>query len=92
MSLKVKTFTFEDDSIFKYNRWYEEENRLDMGEYYYYKDVDKIDDTINNFILCNNLDVVDIKVNSIVKGNNPPTSILVYTIVYKRYDDELTFE
>ena len=89
MSLKVKTFTFEDDSIFKYNRRYEEENRLDMGEYYYYKDVDKIDETINNFILCNNLDVVDIKVNSIVKGNNPPTSILVYTIVYKSHDEEV---
>ena len=92
MSLKVKTFTFEDDSIFKYNRRYEEENRICMGEYYYYKDVDKIDDTINNFISCNNLDVVDIKVNSIVIGNNPPTSILIYTIVYKSYDDELTFE
>lgn len=91
MSLKVKTFTFEDDCIFKYNRRYEEENRLDMGEYYY-KDVDKIDETINNFILCNNLDVVDIKVNSIVIGNNPPTSILIYTVVYKSYDDELTFE
>lgn len=85
MRLKVKTFTFEDDSIFKYNRRYEEEN---MGEYYY-KDVDKIDETINNFILCNNLDVVDIKVNSIVIGNNPPTSILVYTIVYKSYDEEV---
>ena len=89
MSLKVKTFTFEDDSIFKYNRRYEEENRLDMGEYYYYKDVDKIDDTINNFISCNNLDVVDIKVNSIVKGNNPPTSILIYTVVYKSHDEEV---
>lgn len=89
MRLQVKTFTFEDNSIFKYNRRYEEENRLDKGEYYYYKDVDKIDDTINNFILDNNLDVVDIKVNSIVKGNNPPTSILVYTIVYKSYYDEV---
>lgn len=88
MRLKVKTFTFEDDSIFKYNRRYEEENMVE----YYYKDVDKIDETINNFILDNNLDVVDIKVNSIVKGNNPPTSILVYTVVYKSYDDELTFE
>lgn len=89
MRLQVKTFTFEDNSIFNYNRRYEEENRLDKGEYYYYKDVDKIDDTINNFILDNNLIVVDIKVNSIVKGNNPPTSILVYTIVYKSYYDEV---
>ena len=88
MSLKVKTFMFEDSSIFKYNRRYEEENRICIEEYYY-KDVDKIDETINDFILCNNLDVVDIKVNSIVTGNNPPTSILVYTIVYKSYDEEV---
>lgn len=81
--MKIKTFTFEDNSIFKYNKNFDNEDRKSNGEYYYIKEIDKIDYTINEFINSNNIEVVDIKVNNIVKGNNPPTSILVYTIIYK---------
>jgi hypothetical protein len=40
---------------------------------------------INDFINSNgkNIEIIDIKISSITKGNNPPTSILVYTIIYK---------
>lgn len=87
--MKIKTFTFEDNSIFKYNKMF---NRSDfkpseydfrLGEYYYFSHSYIIDDTINRFIEENNIEVIDIKINNIVRGNNPPTSILVYTIYYK---------
>lgn len=81
--MKIKTFTFEDSSIFKHNKDLGVESRRHNGEFYYIKDIAKIDYTINEFINSNNIEVVDIKVNNIVKGNNPPTSILVYTIIYK---------
>ena len=83
--MKTKTFSFEDNSIFKYNRKHEEEEyyRQPRGEYYYIKNIDLIDKAINDFINSNNIEVIDIKVNTIVRGNNPPTSILIYTIVYK---------
>lgn len=83
--MKIKTFSFEDNSIFRYNNNYGEEMdfRKPKGEYYYIKNIKLIDETINNFINNNNIEVIDIKTNSIVKGNNPPTSILVYTIMYK---------
>lgn len=58
-NLKIKTFTFEDNCVFKYNR--------------------------------ENVEIVDIKVNSIVKGNNPPTSILVYTIIYKELNNSVIY-
>ena len=81
--MKIKTFTFEDNSLFKFNNNYENEQlfRKDFGEYYFIKDTTKIDTTINEFI--KGVEVVDIKVSTMVKGNNPPTSILVYTIIYK---------
>ena len=82
-------FKIEDNSIFKYNKMF---NRRDfepseydfrLGEYYYFSYSDIIDYTINSFIKENNIEVIDIKINNIVRGNNPPTSILVYTIYYK---------
>ena len=82
-NLKIKTFTFEDNSIFTYNRNYEENDRRYLGEYYYFQDTDKIDSKLNTFLNDNNVEIVDIKINSITKGNNPPTSILIYTIIYK---------
>ena len=71
--MKIKTFTFEDNSLFKFNKNY-------TNEEHYIKDTTKIDTTINEFI--KGVEVVDIKVSTIIKGNNPPTSILVYTIIY----------
>lgn len=86
--MKIKTFTFEDNVIFKYNKNYDEEQfvRAFSGEYYYKKDTDKIDSTINYFLSTNNIEIIDIKISSITKGNNPPTSILVYTIIYKEVE------
>ena len=83
--MKIKTFSFEDNSIFKYNRFYEEEQnyRKAQGEYYYIKNIELIDKTINDFINKNKIEIIDIKINEIIKGNNPPTCILVYTILYK---------
>lgn len=83
--MKIKTFTFEDNSVFKYNKNYENEQefRKINGEYYYTKNLDRIDYMINNFIEEKNIEIIDIKVNSITKGNNPPTSILIYTLIYK---------
>lgn len=83
--MKIKTFSFEDNSIFKYNKNYEEEVdfRKAEGEYYYINNIKLIDETINDFINNSNIEVIDIKINNIVKGNNPPTSILVYTLMYK---------
>lgn len=82
-NLKIKTFTFEDNCVFKYN---ENENTRDTHEYYYKEKSYIIDDKINTFLKYNNIEIVDIKVNSITKGNNPPTSILIYTIIYKELD------
>lgn len=84
--MKIKTFTFEDNSLFKFNKDYENEQifRKSWGEYFYIKDITKIDTIINEFI--KGVEVVDIKVSTIVKGNNPPTSILVYTIIYKEVE------
>ena len=89
-NLKVKTFTFEDDSVFEYNRNYESEiyYRKQRGEYYYRSDTDKIDYNINEFLNNKNINIIDIKINSIVKGNNPPTSILIYTIIYNALERE----
>lgn len=83
--MNIKTFSFEDNSIFEYNRDYEKEKnyRKAEGEYYYIKNVELIDKTINDFINKNKIEIIDIKINEIIKGNNPPTSILVYTILYK---------
>lgn len=87
--LKIKTFSFEDNSIFKYNSNEEEKYyRKPNGEYYYIKNIELIDKTINDFIFNNNIDVIDIKINNIVKGNNPPTSILIYTITYYEGGEE----
>lgn len=86
--LKIKTFSFEDNSIFKYNSNEEERYyRKSNGEYYYIKNIELIDKTINDFIVNNNIDVIDIKINNIVKGNNPPTSILIYTITYEESEE-----
>lgn len=82
-NLKIKTFTYEDNFIFKYNKQYENEETRNNGAYYYNKKLYLIDDDINTFLKYNNVEIVDIKINSIVKGNNPPTSILIYTIIYK---------
>ena len=89
-NLKDKTFTFEDDSVFEYNRNYESETyyRKERGEYYYRSDTDKIDYKINEFLNNKNINIIDIKINSIVKGNNPPTSILIYTIIYNELESE----
>ena len=79
--IKIKTFTFEDNAIFKYDL-----NATDIGkgEWFYKPDVNKIDDMINKFLEENEfIEIVDVKINSIVKGNNPPTSILIYTILYR---------
>lgn len=84
--MKIKTFTFEDNSIFSYNKNYEIEQNLrkQRGEFYYIKSIDKIDNTINEFINNNkNIEIIDIKINKITKGNNPPTNILIYTLIYK---------
>lgn len=84
--MKIKTFTFEDNTILKYNRNYDKEQfeRAYNGEYYYIKNIKLIDNTINNFLENYNVsEIIDIKINRITKGNNPPTSILIYTIVYK---------
>lgn len=83
--MKIKTFTFEDNSIFSYNKNYEIEQNLrkQRGEFYYIKSIDKIDNTINEFINNNkNIEIIDIKINKITKGNNPPTNILIYTLIY----------
>ena len=85
-NLKIKTFTFEDNCVFNYNRRYENENTRGCHEYYYTEKSYIIDDAINMFLKYNNIEIVDIKINNIVKGNNPPTSILIYTIVYKELD------
>ena len=92
--LKIKTFSFEDNSIFKYNsdeeeKYYREPN----GEYYYIRNIELIDKTINDFIGNNNIDVIDIKINNIVKnniveGNKTPISILIYTITYYEESEE----
>ena len=84
--MKIKTFTFEDNSLFTFNKNYENEQhfRKDFGEYYFIRDNTKIDTIINGFI--KGVEVVDIKVNTMTKGNNPPTSILVYTIIYKEVE------
>lgn len=89
-NLKVKTFTFEDNSVFEYNRNYESEiyYRKQRGEYYYRSDTDKIDYNINEFLNNKNINIIDIKINSIVKGNNPSTSILIYTIIYNELESE----
>jgi hypothetical protein len=83
--MKIKTFSFEDNSIFKYNGEYERKNLVwnTNGEYYYTKNIELIDKTINDFINNDKINIIDVKINSIVKGNNPPTSILIYTIIYK---------
>jgi hypothetical protein len=87
--MKIKTFTFEDNSILKYNKMFNRrdfepsEYDFNIGEYYYFSHSYIIDDTINRFIEENNIEVIDIRINNIVRGNNPPTSILVYTIYYK---------
>ena len=87
--MKIKTFTFEDASIFKYNQMFNERDfnpydyPFNIGEFYYISHSYIIDSTINKFIEENNIEVIDIKINSIVRGNNPPTSILIYTIYYK---------
>ena len=79
--IKVKTFTFEDNAIFKYDVYGTD---IEKGEWLYKPYIDKIDDTINKFLEENEfIEIVDIKINSIVKGNNPPTSILIYTILYR---------
>ena len=89
-NLKVKTFTFEDNSLLEYNRNYASETyyRKERGEYYYRSDTDKIDYNINEFLNNKNINIIDIKINSIVKGNNPPTSILIYTIIYNELESE----
>ena len=79
--MKIKTFTFEDNTILEYDI---NDTDIENGEWYYKSNVDKIDKIINMFLKDNeNIEIVDIKINSIVKGNNPPTSILIYTIIYK---------
>lgn len=86
-NLKIKTFTYEDNFIFNYNRQYENDDAINYGAYYYNKKLHLIDDDINTFLKDNNVEIVDIKINSIVKGNNPPTSILIYTIIYKDFNN-----
>lgn len=82
--MKIKTFSFEDNSVFRYNKDYTEEwCSKSIGEYSYISNVSLIDETINNFINNSNIEIIDIKINNIIKGNNPPTSILIYTIIYK---------
>ena len=81
-NLKIKTFTFEDNDIFKYN-----ENHY--GEQKYISNTNEIDYHINEFLNDKNINIIDIKINSIVKGNNPPTSILIYTIIYTELEKEV---
>lgn len=79
--MKIKTFTFEDNAILKYDL---DNTNIAKGEWLYKPYVDKIDKIINMFLKDNeNIEIVDIKISVIVKGNNPPTSILIYTIIYK---------
>ena len=79
--MKIKTFTFEDNAILKYEL---NNTNIAKGEWLYKPYVDKIDKIINMFLKDNkNIEIIDIKINSIVKGNNPHTTILVYTILYK---------
>lgn len=77
MKMKIKTFTFEDNYIFSFDDRY--------GKYRYISNTEIIDNMINDFINSNekNIEIIDIKINSITKGNNPPTSILIYTLIYK---------
>ena len=68
-NLKVKTFTFEDDSVFEYNRNYESETyyRKERGEYYYRSDTDKIDYKINEFLNNKNINIINLYVLKPVK-------------------------
>lgn len=90
--MKIKTFTFEDSSILKYNKMFNRrdfdpsEHLFNIGEYYYFSRSEIIDNTINNFTTQNNIKILDIKINSIVRGNNPPTSVLIYTIYYEEVE------
>lgn len=81
---------YEREDVFEYNRNYESETyyRKQRGEYYYRSNTDKIDYNINEFLNNKNINIIDIKINSIVKGNNPPTSILIYTIIYNELESE----
>lgn len=78
--MKIKTFSFEDNILFVYDNHY--------GEHKYIKYIERIDNMINDFINNNekNIEIIDIKINTIVKGNNPPTSILIYTLIYKEVE------
>jgi hypothetical protein len=79
--MKIKTFAFEDNYTFSYDSKY--------GKHCYISNVKRIDDMINDFINSNekDIEIIDIKINSIIVGNNPPiktpTSILIYTLIYK---------
>ena len=66
-NLKVKTFTFEDNSVFEYNRNYESEiyYRKQRGKYYYRSDTDKIDYNINEFLNNKNINIIDINIINI---------------------------
>lgn len=83
--MKIKTFSFEDNILFIYDKNIDKNLVYKYGESCYIKKIEKIDNMINDFINNNekNIEIIDIKINSIVKGNNPPTSILIYTMIYK---------
>lgn len=81
---KIKTFMFQDGEMVFYNgndNWIRTTGYGTSRKSYNFK-TDYIDNIINDWIDNNQINVVSIQQSSFVKGNNPPTSILVYTIVY----------
>lgn len=76
--IKIKTFIYEGADFATYNQ---RKTGITAGIYYYNLDASKMDKEINNFTKEHK--VISVTPVTFVKGNNPPTPIIMYTIVYE---------
>lgn len=76
--MKIKTFLIEATEVVEYS---EEKVKKTNGDLSYNLKPELLDNTINDFI--KDKKIISISQNSFIKGNNPPTPILIYTIIYE---------
>ena len=74
--IKIKTFIYEGADFATYNQ-----KKTAGGTHYYDLDASKMDKEINNFTKKHK--AISVTPVTFVKGNNPPTPIIMYTIVYE---------
>ena len=76
--IKIKTFMYEGTDLATYNK---RKAEMTNGVYYYDLDASKMDKEINNFTKKHK--VISVTPVTFIKGNNPPTPIIMYTVVYE---------